>query len=218
MYFLFTKFVFMKLLITAATKMELPTLNSSEIDVDTCVSGIGAAISMFHIQEALLQKKYDLVIQTGIAGSFNLKNYNLGEVVMVASDSFADLGVSENEHFKTLFELNFLKENQFPFTQGQLINSTAILKKIELPLVKAITVNTVTDDKSNIEKLRQKFGADIETMEGAALHYVCLQKKISFLQIRGISNEVGERNKEHWKIKEALQNLNSNINKIINEL
>jgi nucleoside phosphorylase len=27
---------------------------------------------------------------------------------------------------------------------------------------------------------------------------------IPFIQIRGISNEVGERNKENWKIKEAM--------------
>ena len=92
------------------------------------------------------------------------------------------------------------------------------MEKIELPSVKAITVNTVTDDRSKIKQLQSKFSADIETMEGAALHYICLQKKIPFLQIRSISNEVGERNKENWKIKEALENLNISLNKIIKEL
>ena len=216
--FLFTKFVIMKLLITSATKMELPILNSSKNVVDTCISGIGCAITMFHLQEALQNNNYDLVIQTGIAGSFDLKKNGLGKVVLAETDAFADLGVSESNDFRTLFELNFLAENSFPFTDGILVNNHTLLEKIELPSVKAITVNTVTDDRSKIKQLQSKFSADIETMEGAALHYICLQKKIPFLQIRSISNEVGERNKENWKIKEALENLNISLNKIIKEL
>ena len=52
-------------------------------------------------------------------------------------------------------------------------------------------------------------------MEGAAFHYVCLQQKINFLQIRGISNMVGERDKTKWKIKKAIENLNNELLKII---
>lgn len=217
-YFLFTKFVNMKLLITAATQMELPVLNVKNIEIDTCVSGIGAPIAMFHLQEVIKNNNYDLVIQSGIAGSFDLKKNGLGKVVIVETDVFADLGVSESNDFRTLFELNFLAENSFPFNKGVLENNIEFLEQFKLPLVKAVTVNTVTDDKIKIQQLHKKFSADIETMEGAALHYICLQKKIPFLQIRGISNEVGERNKDRWNIKEALQNLTSSLNKILKEL
>ena len=48
-------------------------------------------------------------------------------------------------------------------------------------------------------------------MEGAALHYVCLMEKIPFLQIRSISNYVGERNKRNWNMKEAIANLNKKL-------
>jgi futalosine hydrolase len=41
-------------------------------------------------------------------------------------------------------------------------------------------------------------------MEGAALHYIGLSARIPFIQIRGISNLVGERNKKHWRIAEAM--------------
>ena len=216
-YFLFTKFVFMKILITAATEMELSQIDSPNQDISTCISGIGAAIAMFHLQEALQHKSYDLVIQCGIAGSFNLLNYNIGSVVIASSDVFADVGVSANNKFKTLFELGFKEKNQFPFTNGLLENNTLPLKNFELLVAKAITVNTVTDDKYTIKQLQQKFAADIETMEGAALHYICLQKKIPFLQVRGISNEVGERDKQKWKIKETLQQVTLAVNKILNE-
>jgi futalosine hydrolase len=56
--------------------------------------------------------------------------------------------------------------------------------------------------------LQGKYQADIESMEGAALHFVCLQEGIPFLQIRGISNFVGERNKAKWDLKSAIENSN----------
>ena len=48
-------------------------------------------------------------------------------------------------------------------------------------------------------------GADIETMEGAALHYVALLESIPFLQLRCISNKAEPRNRATWKINEALE-------------
>ena len=55
-------------------------------------------------------------------------------------------------------------------------------------------------------------------MEGAAFHYVCLQQKIPFIQLRAISNYVGERNKTKWKMKEAIINLNEKLIFLLTEL
>ncbi len=52
-------------------------------------------------------------------------------------------------------------------------------------------------------------------MEGAAFHYVCLQEKIPFLQLRAISNYVGERNKANWNLNEAIRNLNKKLIEIV---
>ena len=45
-------------------------------------------------------------------------------------------------------------------------------------------------------------------MEGAAFHYVCLMKNIPFLQLRAVSNYIGERDKSKWKIAEAIEEVN----------
>jgi futalosine hydrolase len=55
-------------------------------------------------------------------------------------------------------------------------------------------------------------------MEGAALHLVCLENKIPFLQIRGISNWVGERDKSQWKIPEAAEAVAHSIKNFIKKL
>jgi futalosine hydrolase len=46
-------------------------------------------------------------------------------------------------------------------------------------------------------------------MEGAALHYVCLQLAVPFAQVRSISNYVTPRDKSLWKMKDAIINLNN---------
>ena len=87
-----------------------------------------------------------------------------------------------------------------------------------MPSAKGITVNKVTDDQVQNQLRKEKFSADIETMEGAAFHYVCLQQKNNFLQLRSISNNVGERDKQQWKTEEAIQNLNTALSKIVKTL
>ena len=58
----------------------------------------------------------------------------------------------------------------------------------------------------------------VESMEGAALHYVCLMEKIPFLQIRSVSNVMGDRDKNRWKIKEAIENLHETLVFLIQKL
>jgi futalosine hydrolase len=55
-------------------------------------------------------------------------------------------------------------------------------------------------------------------MEGAALHFVGREMNIPFLQVRAICNYIGERNKEKWKMQEAIDNLNQTILKYVDKL
>lgn len=206
----------MRILVVAATQQEIaPFVNSCNID--TLVCGVGIPFTVYHLTKRLLEDKFDLVIQAGIAGSFS-KRIKTGDVVVVEQDTFADIGAAENKKFKTLFELGFGNENEFPFTNGSLINNSAVLKITDLDKVKAVTINTITGRKKQNKIFKKKFNAAIETMEGAAFHLVCLQQHIPFLQLRSISNNVGERDKTKWKINEAIHNLNIELLKLTGSL
>ena len=97
-----------------------------------------------------------------------------------------------------------------------MLNTHEYLRHSGLPAVKAITVNKLSDSELQKQQYIIAFDADIESMEGAALHYVCLQENIPFLQIRSVSNYIGERDKTKWKLKEAIENLNSELISLIN--
>ena len=211
------------ILVTAATAKEIDPLIATvrqgglgNKNIDILVSGIGLTASTYHLASQLRLKKYDLVIQAGVAGSFDLQ-IRLGSVVAIKQDTIADQSVVELKILKTLFDLKLVPNDHHPYTKGWLINTNReILRNTRLKIVKGISVNQISSSKQMIQFYRNTFKPVTESMEGAALHYVCLMEKIPFLQIRGISNYIGERNKKKWDMNDSILNLNQAIISIIN--
>jgi futalosine hydrolase len=207
----------MNLLIVSSTKAEIEPFLKENIDADILITGVGIPATVFHLTKKLLQKKYDLAIQAGVAGTFN-DRFKLSEVVLIKQDTFADLGIEENGKLYSLFDKGFIDENDFPYTGGWLVNNHSIFEKNALPVAKGITVNKIGNDHFQNKILSDKFAAGIESMEGAAFHYVCLQQQINFLQLRSVSNHVGERDKSKWELKNAIDHLNEQLLKIIKKI
>jgi futalosine hydrolase len=205
----------MNILVIAATSHEMAFKHS--VNVETLVTGVGSVATVYHLQKKLQQNKYGLVIQAGIAGAFTTE-FSLGDTVLVKQDCFGDIGTEGKGVFLTVFESNLEDKNKYPYKNGWLFNNNELLKTSSLELVKAVTINKVSDSVVQKQLLLQTFNPEIETMEGAAFHYVCLQENIPFVQIRSISNYVGERDKSKWKMAEAIKNLNIEIEKLIGSL
>ena len=209
------------ILVVAATAKEIEPFISlaragNFTNVDILISGIGLAASTYHLTKQLALKKYELVIQPGVAGCFDFI-IDLGQVVAVKEDTIAVQSVVELEKLKTLFDLKLVPRDQYPYQKGWLINpNKEILKQSELKLVKGISVNQISTSKQMIKFYRDVFDPVTESMEGAALHYVCLMESIPFLQIRSISNYIGERNKAKWNMMDSIINLNNVLIRIIN--
>ncbi len=205
----------MEILVVAATRMEIAPFIEQNTGADILITGVGAPACMYTLTKQLQKKSYDMVIQAGIAGTFS-SHYPPGETVIVQQDVFADLGIFEQDKFYTLFEKGFAEKNSAMYTEGVLLNGNTA--DFSLPRVKALTVNTVSDKPEQALLFSEKYEADIETMEGAAFHYVCISEAVPFLQLRSISNFVGERVRTNWKIKEAVQSLNEHLLRISEQL
>lgn len=180
-------------------------------NIDLLISGIGLTASTYHLARQLQLKKYDMVIQAGVAGCFDL-SVPLGTVVAIKQEAIADQSVIELQKLKTIFDLKLVPQNQHPFKKGWLMNpNTELFKIAGLKKVKGISVNQISTSKKIIAFYKEYFDPVTESMEGAALHYVCLMEKIPFIQIRSISNYIGERNKKNWEMKESIHNLNQSL-------
>lgn len=208
------------ILVVAATAKEIgPFISAARTgnfaNVDILISGIGLTASTYHLTKQLALKKYGLVIQPGLAGSFD-RTVGPGHVVAVKQDAIADQSVVELEKLKTLFDLKLVPQDQYPYKRGWLFNPDKdILQQTNLKLVKGISVNQISTSKQMIRFYRDVFDPVTESMEGAALHYVCLMQTVPFLQIRSISNYIGERNKKKWNMMDSIDNLNIELVRVI---
>lgn len=220
-----------KILIVVATEPETAVLKNmlkrfkisenifkfQKLQIKILITGIGLVNTAYLLTKEILQNEYDLAINIGICGSFDF-TIPLGEVLEVKSDTFADLGITYPDKFRTVFEENFINPNLFPYTNSLILNEDYKLsEKFELKKVNSISVNTTSGNKEQISERKKKFNPDIETMEGAAFFAVCKSENLTCLQIRSVSNYVEERNFAKWDIPLAISSLNHWIlNFIIN--
>ena len=205
----------MRILVVAATEFEVESLRvevgSQKSNIDFLITGVGMVATAFALGKHLATNKYDLVVNLGIAGSFD-RSITLDEVVEVTEDHLSELGAEDDGTFLPIETLGF-GESIFK-TDARLssyINSG-------LRQVTAITVNTVHGHEPSIKKLTTRIQPQLESMEGAAFFYACKQAGVPCLQIRAVSNYVEKRNRDAWQIGLAIKNLNSFAIRFLNTL
>lgn len=218
----------MRVIISAATNWEwMPSFQkinpkyvspNKKFSVGFHESGIGMLASSVSLMKMFVQETPTLIIQVGIAGCFD-KKVPLGKVFAIKDDFVGDLGVVENKQWKDLFDLKLDQANDAPYEKKSLPNPwLSQYNATNIPTKKGVTVNTISTDKNKIALYSGRYKAAIESMEGAALHYVGRDLHIPFLQLRAVSNYVGERNKTKWKTNEAIINLNATLLHLLDAL
>ncbi|WP_421948319.1 futalosine hydrolase [Phaeodactylibacter xiamenensis] len=225
----------MNILIVAATPFEIAALRAhlqsafvqtaehqfqkGDVKVALLITGVGLPLTGYALGRVLALEEWNLVINAGIAGSLSAK-FSPGSVVQVVTERFADLGVEEADgRFTSVHEMGLIEKGQPPFDeQGRMPNQHA--QEFDfLPQAHGISVNRVHGSAASIEQLRQQYpDAEIESMEGAAFFYACLMEKVPFLEIRSVSNFVEPRNRDNWKVEEALSALNKTLIELLQSL
>ncbi|MCD2423501.1 futalosine hydrolase [Niabella pedocola] len=209
-----------KILLVAATELEIKPLNSflkAQEQVDVLITGIGGVSTAYGLTRQLARQRYDLVLQAGIGGSF-VHRYAPGAVAVIRSECFGDLGVVEAGRRKSVFDLQLADADAAPFTGGRLYNTHSRLVELTgLEPANGVTINEVTTAADTIGHFKDSLGAEIESMEGAAFHYVALLENQPFLQVRAVSNYVGERDKTQWALKAAIANLAEHTERLLTQ-
>ena len=192
----------MKILLVSATDLEIEKERFSDFEI--LITGIGMLNTSISLTQRLSSGKYDLLINIGVAGSFN-PELNIGDVVEVVEEKISELGFEDGESFSEFNEFN-------------LKNVFENKSKTDLLSVRSITVNRVHGNKRSITEIINRLNPDIENMEGVAFFQVCNTFNVPCIQIRAISNKVEHRNKDNWNLPLAIKNLNNKVEEIIAEL
>lgn len=148
------------------------------------------------------------VLLFGVAGAYPDRHrptpapVRRGGLCVVASDRFGDEGVDTPDGFRDLASLKLGDCGPFPANPRM---AQAAAEKLGVPLVRGVTVSTCSGTEAASERLSARCGADVETMEGAAVAWVCRQFEVPMLHLRAISNWTGDRARGEWDLPGAVE-------------
>lgn len=176
------------ILVAAATAREIAFLDPDP-NVEVVITGIGPVEAAARVAPALANNRFDLVVNAGIAGALD-GVANIGEGVVVATDRLQlDLETGE-----TLLLPEGVRVSDRAASDARIV---AELVAKGFTSVNGITVMRVTATAATAARLRGR-GAQVESMEGFAVLRAAALAGVRAVEVRGISNLVGERARSRW--------------------
>ena len=188
-------------------------------NIDVLITGVGAFQTIYNLTNTLCNGNYGMVLAAGIAGDYNLDR-DLCQTFAVSRSSFADCGFEGYDgRFVPIAGSIFLDANAYPFCDGYIYNkvSGCLPASLQLPAATANTVCRTCTEAEYVAKMLRQFPADLETMESAAMGYVCARRHIDYAEIRSTSNHVAPKNKEQWQLDGALRTLGTHVDRILED-
>jgi futalosine hydrolase len=201
-----------EVLLVAATALEATRLSSSRFPV--VVTGIGA-VNTAHALTGYFatHPKPSIVIQTGIAGAYVPAGIPVGSVLLADTEIYGDLGVLTVDGWQPMEAVGIpliaardgqpARFNYFPLDGTLVARASGIGGSLIARTGPFLTLSIITGVQALGDELHERFGALCESMEGAAAAHLCALHDIPFLEVRGISNLVEDRDRSKWRIKEA---------------
>jgi futalosine hydrolase len=179
------------------------------------LTGMGAANTAHALTRALLTEadRPRLVVQTGIAGAFVPAGLAVGSVVMATEEVYGDVGVITPDGWLSAEDIGIplmvtdrgALFNHIPLDADLVARAAAVCESLVARTGRFLTLAQVTGVRTLGDALYDRFGALCESMEGAAAAHVCALYDVPFLEVRGISNLVEDRDRAKWRIQEAAE-------------
>jgi futalosine hydrolase len=168
-----------------------------------------------------------LVLQVGVAGAFpgrgEPRRPLVGDVVLATEEIYSDTGSSSPEGWRSAAELGLPiarvegtdTGGRFVLDEGLLRAAVEILERAfserrpeERPAVFAgpcVTTSCITGTRVEAQAISRRWDPLAESMEGAAAAQICSLHRLPFLEVRGVSNLVVDRDRDSWEIPRAVE-------------
>lgn len=169
--------------------------------IDVVCGGIGPVAAAVATSCAL-RAGYDLVLSAGIAGGFPATE--IGGVAVADAVVHADLGTETAHGFASMAELGW-GPVRFDVDSGL---AGELARRSSGVLGAVLTVSTVCGTQARADRLRAAHpDAVAEAMEGVGVCRAAQRAGVPFGEVRTISNRVGPRDRDSWRVGDALSAL-----------
>ncbi|MBV1858016.1 MAG: futalosine hydrolase [Nannocystaceae bacterium] len=160
--------------------------------------GVGKVEATLALTRRLAAGRPDVVLNFGVAGVFPGSGLEVGDVCLVTQETFADEGVVSEAGFEDLVSLKLAERVLWSADKVWTQRVAGLLS--DVPQVRGTTVSTISGTDALAQAYADRVHAEVETMEGAAVARVCEAFGVPWVQVRSISNRVGDRARGGWDI------------------
>ena len=174
---------------------------------DLVVSGIGKANAAGATARSLDLQRHDRVVSAGIAGALPGSSLEIGSIVAAEACVYSEEGIETPDGFLDCGQMGFplgdFPGRAVPVDAGVLSWLSTVSDRIG----KIATVSTCSGTDELARRVVERTGAIAEAMEGAAVVQVARRLGVAGGELRVVSNTTGDRGRQVWKIREALDRL-----------
>jgi futalosine hydrolase len=186
-----------------------------------------------HILTCLLQAMRPapaLVLQAGIGGAFRGAepargpgragaHPEIGDIVLATQEAYSDTGSSSPGGWLSPADLGLPiacvdgaeTGGVFPLGLDLVDAAREAIAAVDWPEAPpaihtgpCVTSSRTTGRQVDAEAAYERWSALAESMEGAAAAHICALYEVPFLEVRGISNFVGDRERAGWEVERAV--------------
>jgi futalosine hydrolase len=184
-----------------------------------CVGGMGK-VNASHAATLLLTRfNPEAVMVFGVGGAYPSSGATVGDVALATEEVAGDEGVLTGEGFKDTeyigiplvktarseFFATYPASEPFLRRSLQLLTSHQGARDHRIHAGTFVTLSTCTGTAERARELEARYRGLCENMEGAAVAQVALLHGVPWLEVRGISNLVENRDLRKWDIPRAAQ-------------
>lgn len=170
---------------------------------DVVVSGIGPAAAAACTATALALGTYDVAVSLGICGAFR-GTAELGDLVLATELVAADLGAGSPGGFLGMGQLGWAEDL---VAVDPALLTAAVARLGEVVTGPVLTVSTVTGTRARADELAGRHGPVAEAMEGWGVVEGARPSGVPVLEVRAVSNLVGDRDTTTWDLALAFDTL-----------
>ncbi|PZF89245.1 futalosine hydrolase [Micromonospora deserti] len=190
-----------------AIRAGLPDPATTVLPVGVGPAVAGAATARLLALAEVAGRPYRGVVSAGVAGGFTGR-VEVGGMVLGTRAVAADLGAESPEGFIPVDELGMPPELLGGGTSIAADPELLAALYAALPdatLGPVLTVNTVTGTAASTDALRRRHPEAVaEAMEGYGVAVAAMHAALPFVELRTVSNPIGPRDRDAWRIREAL--------------
>jgi futalosine hydrolase len=172
------------------------------------MAGALGAVFSRHVPKAL--------IVTGCGGGFEGSALSVGDIALATEEIHGQLGAEDEAAPGLPHPLGFL-ENRIKLNQALARQAYHALlkergeKKTRIFKGPFLTVATVTSRVETASLYRAGYGAIVENMEGFSAAALCGPYRIPMVELRAVSNMVGETDRNFWRLDQAFENAQKGV-------